>query len=133
MLEVPLTQYLGLKTCSVIVITASFPACTSFPGILRSCKVISTKSMSAPGKLGLSCFHTGLKAPSNHNVINMVMALDLFRFFQFLKASSYTLAFQSPKPQQGCLSHLGGLIQDFRQVVLEVLNCIMIGLLETGR
>ena len=27
----------------------------------------------------------------------MVMALDLFRFFQFLKASSYTLAFQSPK------------------------------------
>ena len=51
MLEVPLTQYLRLKTCSVIVITASFPACTSFPGILRSCKVISTKSMSAPGKL----------------------------------------------------------------------------------
>ena len=51
MLEVPLTQYLRLKTCSVIVITASSPACTSFPGILRSCKVISTKSMSAPGKL----------------------------------------------------------------------------------
>ena len=61
------------------------------------------------------------------------MALDLFRFFQFLKAASCTLAFQSPKPQQGCLSHLEGLMQDFRQVVLEVLNCIMIGLLETGR
>lgn len=34
MLEVPLTQYLRLKICSVIVITASSPACTSSSGIL---------------------------------------------------------------------------------------------------